>query len=184
MTSYNPAIGALVLVPIAIALSLAFIALKTSHFPGTLASFCRRVWSEWSSWSRPSKSQKRKLRRSNLSSVQIYGDSWYDLRSTDSREDLPHFNKKPQANISSPSFPPFVTRSDEILDQIWHPSRSARLSWAFTNPRSLSPHLFASSSVAKPSPVVHPKIRSVDEETPRADLSSIRKGKIYQKTDP
>lgn len=184
MTSYNPATGALVLVPIAIALSLAFIAVKTSHFSGKFASFCRRVWGNRSPLSSAPRSRGRKLRRSNLSSVEVYGDSWCDLRSIDSREELPRFNKKEVRSASIHNLPAFTGHSDELLDQIWHPSRSTRLSWAFTNRRSLSPHLFASSSVAKPSPVVHPETRSEDAKTPLEHRYSTRKIRMYQKTDP
>lgn len=161
MTGSNSAIGALVLVPIAIVLSVVFIALKTSQLSTKVTLFFRRlwdIWSPWVLWSQTSQTRRRrKLRRSNLSTIQIYGDSWCDLRSADSRERLPNSAKANKQRCSSSHHSNLSTPYDEeSAEQTWHPSRSTRLNWSFINPRSRSPHLFGSSNVVKPSPVAQP----------------------------
>jgi len=183
MTGNSFALGALVLVPIAIAISAAFIALKTSHLSHKVAAFCQETWDDWYPWSTTRQSRRRrKLRRSNLPSTQVYGDSWCDLRSIDSREELDTQVKQlpTRRNSVSEGF------QQDSLRRVWHPSRSTRLNWGFTNPRSLSPSPFESSNVAKPSPVAQPRgIRSVgDTEDHLGRLFAPRQVRQWQRTDP
>ncbi|EKD18649.1 uncharacterized protein L3040_002075 [Drepanopeziza brunnea f. sp. 'multigermtubi'] len=92
MSSSNSAIGALILVPIVIAVSAAFIAIKFSHVCKRLGRHLKNFWNESVPWSDTSKAnRRRKLRRSNLRSTQLYADSWIDLESIDSREDYSTF---------------------------------------------------------------------------------------------
>ncbi|KAL3421134.1 hypothetical protein PVAG01_07579 [Phlyctema vagabunda] len=71
----SPVVGALVLIPIIIAASAAFIALKTTELGKKLIKFCSK------NLSLPNFSRKaRQQSRSNQSS-ETYADSWYDLES-------------------------------------------------------------------------------------------------------
>jgi len=154
--SNNPAIGALIIVPIVIAASAAYIALKTHSVFQSIARTCCRIWEEKSPWSRRRALERRKQKRSDFSSTQAFADSWCDLESLHSAH-----------KTSEQSFSTFIGQSpshrslsegDEraLLDTpklIWHPTRSARLMWSFANPKSPDRNRFELSSVARPSPV-------------------------------
>ncbi|KAI9054922.1 hypothetical protein LZ554_002065 [Drepanopeziza brunnea f. sp. 'monogermtubi'] len=91
-SSSNSAIGALILVPIVIAVSAAFIAIKFSQACKRLGRHIKNFWNESVPWSDTNKAiRRRKLRRSNLRSTQLYADSWVDLESIDSRQDYSTF---------------------------------------------------------------------------------------------
>ncbi|RDL35822.1 uncharacterized protein BP5553_06434 [Venustampulla echinocandica] len=82
MSSSNGAISALILVPIVIAASAAFIALKTQRGFQSIFEYFLRIWEDNSPWSHRGKNtHRRKQKRSDLSSTQIYADSWCDLES-------------------------------------------------------------------------------------------------------
>lgn len=185
MTSNSVALGALVLVPIAIAIFAAFIALKTSHLSHKAATFLRNLWDDWYPWSATRQTRRRrKLRRSNLPSHQLYNDSWCDLQSVDSREGVSRFiDQTPKRQTSAGEG---EHQEQDTVRRIWHPSRSTRLNWGFTNPRSLSPHLFELSNVAKPSPVAQrQENRSVeDAEDHLVRLFTAREARRFQRTDP
>ena len=147
MNSNTSAIAALILVPIAIAASAAFLAIKTAH----LCRSASRALKHWFSAAKPSQ-KRHSLRRSNLSSTQTYADSWVDLESVaDNETRIDTFiNQTPvRANSGSSS----SAQCPDTAGRVWHPNRDARLTWSFANPSS--PHHFASSNVAKPSPVAH-----------------------------
>ena len=163
MSSNNSAIGALILVPIFIAASAAYFALKAAELSESLARFVSNTWNKHSPWSSryPSRRQ-RKLRRSNLRSSQHYSDSWLDLESIDSRQGYSRF-----IGQNTHRSPPDGQQKAEVElgpTQIWHPSRSTRLAWSFMNPRSPSRSLFELSSVARPSPATRrPQRLSADD---------------------
>lgn len=145
MSSDTSAVAALILVPIAIAASAAFLAVKISH----LYKSARHVLSR--SWPSARLSHKRhKLRRSNLRSSQTYADSWVDLESVagdETRIDT-FINQTPvRTNSRSTS----GAQCTDTVGRVWHPNRDARLTWSFANPSS--PHHFESLNVAKPLPV-------------------------------
>lgn len=154
MNSNNSAIGALILVPIVIAASVAFIAIKASEFLKRAGRSIKNFWNNNYPWSNTNQSvRRRKLRRSNLRSSQLYADSWIDLESVDSREGFSTFiNQQPSRRGKSFSEGDKEEAFGDTTKRIWHPSRSARLAWSFANPRSPSRNHFESSSVVKPSP--------------------------------
>lgn len=157
----SPAVGALILVPIVIAASAAFIAVKTSETLQRAGHYCSKLWNEHSPWSHTQKTQKRrKLRRSNLPSSQLYADSWCDLESGDDDPRSTPFNGHDRTSKSySEGYKDNIEIELETPSKVWHPTRSARLMWSFTNPRSLSPLRFELSSVAKPSQAAHHLVR-------------------------
>lgn len=153
MSSSNPAIGALILVPIVIAASAAFIALKAAGFFKAAHSWWRDFWAR-SGIKDINLKPRRKLRRSNLSSRSVYGDSWLELDSVDSRQDIhisTFINQSPKRKRFSSSS---GDKSKDILtpEEVWHPSRNTRLLWSFTNPRSKNPNPFGSSNAVRPLP--------------------------------
>ena len=153
MSSSNPAIGVLVIIPILIAISAAYIALKTHSGFQFIASYWRRIWDERSPWSRPRTIQRRKQKRSDLGSSQIFADSWCDLESVHSASKgysifIGQSPRRKSLSEGDERTSPFDTPR-----RIWHPTRSARLTWSFTNPRSSNRSPFELSNVAKPSRV-------------------------------
>lgn len=146
----SPAIGALILVPIVIAASAAFIAIKTSELSHRAGRLCSKLWDNYYPWSQEQKTRRRrKLRRSNLRSSQLYADSWCDLESIDEDPRYTAFNGQDRRSKSSSEGDKDDLAGDTPR-RIWHPARSARLMWSFTNPRSLSPLRLELSNVAKP----------------------------------
>jgi hypothetical protein len=147
MTSNPGAVGALILVPIAIAGSVAFIAIKTTHFWDKASRRCKTLFT----WRQSSGT---KQRRSNFSSSQAYVDSWCDLESIYSRKEENLIGLSPaKAN----------------LNRIWHPHRSSRLTWSFgDSPKLRNPnHSESSKSVLTPLPVVvRPERLQCPEEVP------------------
>lgn len=151
MSSDTPAIAALILVPIAIVASAAYVLLKLSQVYKGLVRACSRFWKNKLSSTGNSR-RGNKLRCSNLTSSQSYADSWLDLESNagDETHRDTFINQSPiRANNNHRN-----ENSFGIDTSIWHPNRSARLAWSFANPRSRSPNPFESSSVARPLPVV------------------------------
>ncbi len=151
MNSTTSAIGALILVPIIIAVSAAFIALKASDLSQQVCRFIKKLWTQNSPLSNRNKSRRRrKLRRSNLTSSQLYADSWCDLESIDSRGYSSPIREDNSRNS-------YCERGEEenfgdSATRVWHPSRSTRLMWSFTSPKSRNLNHFALSNVARPSP--------------------------------
>lgn len=180
----SPAIGALILVPIVIAASAAFIAIKTSETLQRAVHYCSKLWSEHSPWSHTQKTQKRsKLRRSNLPSTQLYADSWCDLESGDDDPRYTPFNGQDRRSKSySEGDKDAVEIELETPSKVWHPTRSARLMWSFTNPRSLSPLRFELSSVAKPSQAARPPVKPSGDAN-RLAQPSARGAHRWEQTD-
>jgi hypothetical protein len=133
MTSNPGAVGALILVPIVIAGSVAFIAVKTTHFWQKTSRWCKAFFT----WPR---SDRTKQHRSDLSTSQVCADSWCDLESTHSCEEGNQVHLSP---------------TEDTLTRIWHPHRSSRLTWSFGgSPRSRDPnHSGSSKSVQTRLPV-------------------------------
>jgi hypothetical protein len=154
--SSNSAIGALIIVPIVIAASAAYIALKTHSVFQTIARTLCRIWEEKFPWSHRKAIERRKQKRSDLSSTQVFADSWCDLESLHS-----------PFKVSERSYSTFIGQSPshrslsegderallETPKRIWHPTRSDRLMWSFANPKSPNHNHFELSNVARPSPV-------------------------------
>lgn len=133
MTSNPGPVGALILVPIAIVGSVAFIAVKTTHFWQKTSTLCKALFT----WPR---SDHTKQRRYNHSTSQVYADSWCDLESTHSCEEGNQVQLSP---------------TKDTLTRIWHPHRSSRLTWSFgDSQKSRNPvHSESSKSVQIPLPV-------------------------------
>jgi hypothetical protein len=134
MTNNPAAVGALILVPIVIAGSVAFIAIKATHFCHNAHKRCKKFFS----WPRV---ERTKQRHSDVSASRADADSWYDLESTISREE------ENQVQISA---------TTDTVKRIWHPHRSSRLTWSFGGSlvsRGLN-HSESSRSVQTPLPVV------------------------------
>lgn len=150
MTSNPGAVGALILVPIAIVGSVAFIAIKTTHFWHKTSRLCKTFFT----WPQ---SHRTKQRRSELPTSQVYADSWYDLESTHSC--------KEGSLVESSS-------TKDTLNRVWHPHRSSRLTWSFGgSPKSRNPnHSESSKSVQTPLPVV---ARPERPQCPEEDLLDI-----------
>ncbi len=134
MNSNPGAVGALILVPIAIAGSVAFIAIKTTDICHKAVRLCRALFP-------CSRRQRRKRHRSDLPISQVYADSWCDLESTLSREGN---------NIIQPS------PTNGSLSRVWHPHRLNRLTWSFgKNPESRNQnHLESSKTLQRPLPAI------------------------------
>lgn len=161
MSSGSSAIGALIIVPIFIAVSAAYIALKTHSFFQSLARHCCQIWKEKSLWSRRRAIQSRKQKLSDLASSQGFADSWCDLESLHSTYHTPNQGYSTfigQSSGRSRSYSEGDERSIyyDTPTRIWHPTRSSRLMWSFANPKSQDRDLFELSSVARPSPVIPP----------------------------
>ena len=156
MSSGSPAIGALILVPIVIAASAAYIALKCAELSNRIGRYFRRLWDKYYPWSYNNNKTRRRRRdkRSDLSSTPLYADSWTDLESIPSERGYSTFiNQSPRRKPLRP-----LSEGDERSEaydnpgEIWHPTRSTRLMWSFTNPRSPNPRRSELSSVVRPSP--------------------------------
>lgn len=183
MNSNNPAIGGLILVPIVIAASAAFIAIKASSITERAKRYCVNLWREKAPWSDKNKTQRRRrLRRSNLTSSQVYADSWCDLESVNSCDDFSKFIGQHRTQKSSSS-----DREKQALEassEGWHPSRSARLLWSFSSPRSRMSNPYELSSVAKPSRAAHrPKRLSAEDADFLARPSRVKEVRRANTTD-
>ncbi|CZT43501.1 uncharacterized protein RSE6_03550 [Rhynchosporium secalis] len=180
MNSNNHAVGALVLVPIVIAASAAFIAIYASEFCKRAGRYIKNSWNKNYPWSEINQStRRRKLRKSNIRSSQLYADSWADLESIDSREGYSNFiDQKPSSHRRSFAEKDKDDAFGDTAKKIWHPSRSARLAWSFANPRSPSRNLFESSSVARPSPTARrPERLSAEDAALLAGHARKRQGR-------
>lgn len=146
----NP-VGALILLPIFIAASAAFVALKLTKAGKRLFIYLRAHAPALTSSAR----RRSRARRSNLSSSFIYGDSFADLES--------RHNLNETADRPCPVFS--LSQDQNTPTKIWHPNRSSRLTWSFMKPQYPGQNHFELSSVQKPLPVIHPheKSQSHDE---------------------
>lgn len=166
--SDSTAVGALVLIPIIIALGAAFLALKTAGLFSYIHKFLTPRWHRFKScFNWKSEERIRKIRISTLRTTRTYGDSWCDLESAPSSPDpfsrfigqSPRKSKSSDLRTSknrssSGSWDKDdITGPEPVTPQIWHPSRSTRLAWSFTNPRSPNLSRFELSSVVRRSPV-------------------------------
>jgi hypothetical protein len=180
MSRDTAAIGALVLVPIVIAASAAFIAVYTTQFFHRIFRRCRNHWEDfWFDRKTIRRYPRRKLhshrghkRLSSYPPNQRFADSWIDLESASSRQYSNFINQSPQRQSKSSSKE--QSSDEELLEaafgKVWHPTRSVRLMWSFTNPRSRSQNRCGLSNVARPLPVAQRPDRSSteeDEENPR-----------------
>jgi hypothetical protein len=156
MSSSNPPIGALIIVPIFIAASAAFVALKTQHGFHAISLFCRRTWNRRPNWAFASTETRRRKQQQSDARSNAYADSWYDLESNHSSQSIDPFSPFiGQSPCKSYSEGDLQTRYNHTPtpSEVWHPARSNRLLWSFKNPVSKSPRRFELSNVAKPSPV-------------------------------
>ena len=183
----SPAIGALVLVPIVIAASAAYIAIKTSETADRLGRYCSKLWNNRFLWFQAQQTQRRrKLRRSNLPSTQLYADSWCDLESgDDDTRYTPFLGQERRSKSYSEGDKDNIGIQLENPKQIWHPSRSTRLLWSFTNPRSLSPLRLGSSSAARPLQAARlpERLSEPDAKVPIAPLFKAREVHRWESTD-
>lgn len=160
MVNSSTAVGALILVPIFIAGSAAFVAIKTTEAYKLSFGKFSKAWASWSQYIPGRESHRRrqeKKRRCKLSSSETYGDSWPDLESTYSKQAASTFIG--QSPLRDPS-------KEDTSSELWHPTREARLSWSFINPRSRSPDHLILSSVVRPLPVAQ-----LPERIPLEDAS-------------
>lgn len=160
MSSFNasPAVGALILVPIIIAASAAFIALKASDYSQALGRFICKYWHNHSLWSDIEKTCKRKrLKRPKAgSSGQLYADSWCDLESGSSEQETRYdqfIGQHPEGNLNL-EVGNIITFADHRT--LWHPSRASRLAWSFTDPLPLDQSHSKSPKLSKPSATAQP----------------------------
>ena len=148
--SSTTAIGALILVPIVIAASAAFIALKTTEVYKRTCRFCHKSSLPWLTKRKSRGRRARRKGQSHLQSTQLYADSWCDLNSLRSGSAHSVFIGQSRKQVHNSN----VEDEELALEKsIWHPTRSARLLWSFSNPRSRSRNHFESSSVVRPLPV-------------------------------
>jgi hypothetical protein len=167
MSGSGFAIGALILVPIAIAASAAYFALKCADFFKRIGRYIRRFWDNYYPWSDINRSRRLRNKSSNLSSNPYYADSWADLESLNTLRGYDTFIGQSPRRESVKTFSEETRKSesyDDNTNEIWHPTRSTRLMWSFTNPRSPSRRRLELSNVAKPSPAARRAERlSVDD---------------------
>lgn len=175
----SPAVYGLVLIPIVIAASAAFVAIQSTQIGKDILRRCSNLWQVWS----PSHKQdrRRKHKRSDISSSQVFADSWCDLESIHSGQAATKF-----IGQSSPKAHGYTRNSPDTPTRVWHPQRSNRLTWSFTHPQSRSPHLFELSSVAKPLPVVQrpEKSSEIEVEASLNPPTKVREARRWVQTDP
>jgi hypothetical protein len=167
MSSNNntPAISALVLVPIAIAASAAYVALKTTVLYQHASRFCSNLWHQ--SRLNPAEARRRrrlKLSRSDISSTQVYADSWVDLESITSQPGISAFIDQSPPQQQQRDSEDKSSDESETPSRVWHPPRHSRLAWSFADPRAPNHRRSGSSSVARPLPVVPRPERSSAED--------------------
>ena len=162
MSSTTAAIGALVLVPIAIAASAAYIAIKTTEGYKRLSQYCSNIWIK-SPLNQIRNRQRRRYYGSDISSSQPYADSWVDLESVISHQEFGTF-----INQSTPQrYKSICKEKSEEYDTarcVWHPPRNNRLMWSFADPKPSGLVHSGLSSVTKPLPVLHRLERSSTED--------------------
>jgi hypothetical protein len=162
MSSTTAAIGALVLVPIAIAASAAYIAIKTTEGYKRLSRYCNNLWLK-SPLNQTQNRRRRKCYGSDISSSQAYADSWVDLESVISHHEINTFinQKSPQRYES---FNKEKSEAYDTVQRVWHPPRNNRLMWSFADLKSQGPRHSGLSSVTIPLPVLHRLERSSTED--------------------
>lgn len=166
----NPAIGALILVPIIIAVSAAFIAIKASDYSRALTGFVCKSWHTHRPWSEIEQSQKRhRPKRLNSHSSQSYAKSWCDLEVKSSEHETKYDSFIGQglnrgSIIEGKRGKPYDSRFKK-----WHPNPASHLAWTFVNFASQHPSHFESSNVARPSATaLRPGRLSVEVEDSQA----------------
>jgi hypothetical protein len=184
MSSTTTEIGALVLVPIAIAASAAYIAIKTTEGYKRLSQYCSRIWRR-SPFNQIENRRRRKLHGSDVSSHRAYADSWIDLESVRSRHEISTFiNQSPAGRYESKSDSKGKSDESDTVRRVWHPPRNNRLMWSFADPKSLSLGRSGLSSVARPLPVVHrPERSSTDDGTFQAAMTRTGEARPLGQTD-
>ena len=184
MSSTTTAIGALVLVPIAIAASAAYIAIKTTEGYKRLSRYCSHIWRR-SPLNQTESRRRRKLHGSDVSSNQAYADSWIDLESVRSGHEIRTFiNQSPSRRYASNSNSKGKSDESDTVRRVWHPPRNNRLMWSFADPKSPSPGRSGLSSVARPLPVVHrPERSSTDDGTIQVALTRTWEARPLGQTD-
>jgi hypothetical protein len=189
MNNNNPTIGALILLPVAIAFCAAFLALKTAGLFKHIYHFLNPHWIYLRHWLVKKRSKEaRKIRRSNVRTHRIYGDSWIDLESFSSRHNqydkfIGQTADKTSRDRSSISD---WGREDIPVSEpakVWHPSRSTRMTWSFTNPRSPSLSHLGLSNVARLSPATRPTERHMEDATRLARQGKVRAARPSVLTD-
>ena len=181
----SPAFGALILVPIVIAGSAAFLAIKAPEVYTKTAGLCIRGWKSCTRvlpWT--GSKQSRKIRRSDSFSAQVYADSWVDLESNHSDRVFSTFiGQSPVRKANSDGSKDESVRSNDTPRRIWHPSRSTRLMWSFGNPRSQSPNPFESSNAVRPLPVARLPARGHEDVISPALPMRVREVRRMAQTD-
>lgn len=176
MSSTTAAIGALVLVPIAIAASAAYIAIKTTEGYKRLSRYCNNIWLK-SPLNQTQNRRRQKCYGSDIPSSQTYADSWDDLESVTSHHELGTF-----INQSTPRRYKGICKETpeeyDTLQRVWHPPRNNRLMWSFADPKSQGPSHLGLSSVAKPLPVLHRPERSSTEDG-KFQVAPMRTGEAH-----
>lgn len=118
----------LVLIPIVIVAGIAFAAIK-----------CTNIWesssTKFKNWSLPFQ----KKNTSKIYHLKGTDDSFGDLESLTRFDKFVGQDETPRLNPTTP-------------ERVWHPNRSSRLAWSFTNPRSRNPIRYVLGSVQKPDP--------------------------------
>lgn len=183
MSSTTTAIGALVLVPIAIAASAAYIAIKTTEGYKRLSRYCSHIWLR-SPLNQVESRRRRKLHASDISSSHAYADSWIDLESVGSVPELSNFiNQTPPRRYSSNSKE--KSEENDSVRRVWHPPRSSRLTWSFADPKFRGLCHSGLSNVARPLPVIHRQERSSTEDgTLQARVPKIEEARLPGQTGP
>lgn len=101
----TPAIGALIIVPIVIAASIAWIAIKISHAGSSVASRCAQEYQHWL--------HRKRIRYSRSRS---FNESLTDLDS-----------------LFKHAVPPQTGSKKARHEQAWHPPQQTRAVWTFSN---------------------------------------------------
>lgn len=167
MVDYPATVGALVFVPIIIAASAAFVAVKTTDiFKSTI--------DRWQAWN-PSLPGLKHKKACITTPPQGYGDSFCDLESAGGAEDTVIGQATDIGNaVPTPA-------------KIWHPHRSHRLTWAFSGPpppQSQDRSHYGLSSVRRPSAVAQIPTRSQSHIVTHRCRSTSRNLRPRAQTDP
>ncbi|CAD6505842.1 BgTH12-01329 [Blumeria graminis f. sp. triticale] len=159
----NRTVGALILVPIIIAASAAFIAVKATDYIQVLTKYLSKSWKKNRLRTTIGKLSKKSHRRYKSRSIQTFADSWCDIESTCSGQGSVYNHFQGQEILERPH-----TLKSGI---IWHPSRASRLAWSFASPISLNHNLFGLSNVAKPSAIARRQEKVLMEDLALPTLS-------------
>lgn len=182
MTNYQSAIGALILCPIVIAVSAAFIVVKSTQCCKYIIQYCR--WS-WQNRANRGSNQLQKIDRSSPYNKGIYADSWIVLESINSTRDLfihqaPHRQRECSAGSTQ--------GLNETVTQVWHPSHASRPACNSTKPIPQSQSHYESLnvvSILKPLPVAQRRgpLSFPEEGITRRDQVRVRGARLVRRTD-